>query len=274
VRPNKRGTTMFASLLEFFTEEWSLSLKHLFTAEWGVFAALGFSLLADPSQVAFHFKRFMKTLEWNPRNYLGEEMYDQWQESLADEEERRKERERRREIRRQRKEEELLNLHFEIENDRFRRQNDKEDNSGDNLSASGEYNVRHNHESVLRAGDVSPGKFKKSGISFFHRIGMRRSASSEKIRDGSSERMSTREPPSSQPSLSLSDHRLPTLASSTGRRTLKSSLSYSPSLPVIANLYVDSGSVAINMPSESRRARSEASSIASDDESDAGGIVV
>jgi hypothetical protein len=56
-RPNKRSSTMFAALLEFFTQEWSLSLRHLFDAEWGVFAALGFSLHVSPSQVTFHFKR-------------------------------------------------------------------------------------------------------------------------------------------------------------------------------------------------------------------------
>jgi Cyclin, N-terminal domain len=38
IRPNKRSSTMFASLLEFFTQEWSLSLKHLFAAEWAIFA--------------------------------------------------------------------------------------------------------------------------------------------------------------------------------------------------------------------------------------------
>ena len=38
IRPSKRSTSMFASLLEFFTQEWSLSLKHLYAAEWGVFA--------------------------------------------------------------------------------------------------------------------------------------------------------------------------------------------------------------------------------------------
>jgi len=41
IRPSKRSSTMFASLLEFFTQDWSLSLKHLFAAEWGVFAVSG-----------------------------------------------------------------------------------------------------------------------------------------------------------------------------------------------------------------------------------------
>ena len=55
VRPTKKSSNMFASLLEFFTQEWDISLKHLFKAEWGVFAALQFRLHAKPSQGAFLF---------------------------------------------------------------------------------------------------------------------------------------------------------------------------------------------------------------------------
>lgn len=62
IRPTKKSSNMFASLLEFFTQEWEISLKHLFQAEWGVFAALQFRLHAKPSQVAFHFKRLIKSL--------------------------------------------------------------------------------------------------------------------------------------------------------------------------------------------------------------------
>jgi hypothetical protein len=129
-RPNKRSSTMFASLLEFFTQEWSLSLKHLFDAEWGVFAALGFSLHVSPSQVTFHFKRLMKTLEWSALDYLGSEMYAQWQEALSSEEKRRHERERRRDIAQLRKEEQLLNLHLEMENKAMRRETESGDPSG------------------------------------------------------------------------------------------------------------------------------------------------
>jgi hypothetical protein len=32
IRPTKKSSTMFASILEFFTQEWSISLKHLFAA--------------------------------------------------------------------------------------------------------------------------------------------------------------------------------------------------------------------------------------------------
>lgn len=94
VRPNKGSSKMFASLLYFFTEGWNLSLKNLFSAEWGVFVALRFSLHASPSDVSFHFKRFMKTLEWNTVDYLSTIMYSQWQDALVDDEERRAKRER------------------------------------------------------------------------------------------------------------------------------------------------------------------------------------
>lgn len=107
---------MFASLLVFFTEEWNISLKHLFAAEWGVFAALQFRLIAKPSDVAFHFKRLMKTLAYDPRGYLGSQVYASWQQTLAEEEFRRQEWEARVESRRQRKEErKLKQLQREIE---------------------------------------------------------------------------------------------------------------------------------------------------------------
>jgi hypothetical protein len=61
-RSTEKSSTMFASLLEVFTQEWEISLKHLYAAEWGVFAALQFRLHAKPSQVAFHFKRLLKSL--------------------------------------------------------------------------------------------------------------------------------------------------------------------------------------------------------------------
>jgi Cyclin, N-terminal domain len=90
IRPGHRSNSMFASLLLFFTQDWALSLQHVFTAEWCVFAALRFSLDATPSQVAFHFKRLLKTLEWNAAAYLGATMYQQWQDVLALEEEERR----------------------------------------------------------------------------------------------------------------------------------------------------------------------------------------
>jgi Cyclin, N-terminal domain len=171
IRPNSRSDTMFASLLEFFTQDWNLSLKHLFDAEWGVFAALGFSLNATPSQVAFHFKRFMKILEWNPLAYLGPEMYRGWQSALADEEERRRAYKVRMERRRRRKERRLLNLHIELENELRRK------------TEAREKRIKSDDESDYNAETQasSPVKSRKSGISIFHRFGMRRITSQEKI---------------------------------------------------------------------------------------------
>jgi hypothetical protein len=72
----------------------------------------------------------VKTLEWSALDYLGSEMYAQWQDALSNEEKRRQERERRRDIARLRKEEQLLNLHLEMENKAMRRENESGDPSG------------------------------------------------------------------------------------------------------------------------------------------------
>ncbi|KAL7547069.1 hypothetical protein ACHAWF_010386 [Thalassiosira exigua] len=110
VQPNKKSGKIFESLVVFFTHEWSLSLKQLYAAEWIVFTALGFSLKAKPSEVAFHFKRLLRVLEWNPRSYLGHEMYRQWQESLAEESHQNNRRKAKREQRIKRNERKLLKL--------------------------------------------------------------------------------------------------------------------------------------------------------------------
>ena len=116
IRPTKKSSNMFASLLVFFTQEWNISLKHLFAAEWGVFAGLQFRLKANPSDVAFHFRRLMKTLGYDPRRYLGSQVYGYWQQALTEEEFRRQEWEARIETRRQRKEQKKLKqLQREIE---------------------------------------------------------------------------------------------------------------------------------------------------------------
>jgi Cyclin, N-terminal domain len=254
VRSTRRSNTMYASLLEFFTEDWSLSLKHLFAAEWGVFAALGFSLLAEPSQTAFHFRRLMKTLELNPRAYLGDEMYEQWQASLVEEEVRRQERERRRELRRQRKEQELLNLHLELENDRLRRKIEEDED----LSALGVNDdmipvSSHAGDALhAKATDASPGKVRKPGIGFLHRLGMRRTASSEAVN-----------------LLAHSEHqpRLSTVSGAGVRRNSAkdtNGLPHSPSMPIIANVYLQNpGTFAIDFSRENPGAPSETSSIGS-----------
>lgn len=176
IKPNKRSSNMFASLLEFFTSDWNISLKNLFDGEFGVFAALGFSLHATPSQVAFHFRRLMKTLERNPLSYLGKEMYEQWQEALSEEEKRRKERERHKEARKNRKEERLLNLQIEIENEVLRRkkknEEQKEDRTGINTKSP-----RSPSQSSIKD------KNKKGGIKLPHFFSMRRTMSQERVGD-------------------------------------------------------------------------------------------
>lgn len=110
IKPTEAGKNQFASLLDFFAHDWGISLKSLFAAEFGVFAALGFNLQAEPSHVAFHFKRFMKTLEWNSVAYLGQEQYNQWQRSIDDEEVRRDAHLHRKHVRRDHEERKLLDL--------------------------------------------------------------------------------------------------------------------------------------------------------------------
>ena len=110
IKPTEAGKNQFASLLDFFAHDWGISLKSLFAAEFGVFAALGFNLQAEPSHVAFHFKRFMKTLEWNSVAYLGQEQYNQWQRSIDEEEVRRDAHLHRKHVRRDHEERKLLDL--------------------------------------------------------------------------------------------------------------------------------------------------------------------
>lgn len=144
LRPAKKSDNAFASLLEFFTQEWNLSLKHLFAAEWGVFAALQFRLHAKPSQIAFHFKRLLKAMDWNPRAYLGPQMYSFWIDALTDEDYRRREREQRREARQTRKERKRI-LHLQRELDASNR---SDVGSPPRLSADDQQRNGERHDSV------------------------------------------------------------------------------------------------------------------------------
>eukprot|EP00814_Leptocylindrus_danicus_P006195 CAMPEP_0116006350 /NCGR_PEP_ID=MMETSP0321-20121206/1681_1 /TAXON_ID=163516 /ORGANISM="Leptocylindrus danicus var. danicus, Strain B650" /LENGTH=890 /DNA_ID=CAMNT_0003474897 /DNA_START=161 /DNA_END=2833 /DNA_ORIENTATION=- len=115
VKQTAKSSNIFASLLEFFTHEWQLSLKALYKSEWGVFVALGFSLHATPSQVAFHFRRLMKKLEKTSAAYLGPDSYNQWKEALNEEAKRTERKEKRREARIERKERKLLALQRQLQ---------------------------------------------------------------------------------------------------------------------------------------------------------------
>ena len=161
-------------------------------AEWGVFAALQFRLHAKPSQVTFHFKRLLKSLEWNPGTYLGSQMYAYWQEALVREEYLRQEREKRREVRQQKKEEKkLLQLQREFEAAKRREK-------GTNRSESNEEEAEEDEEVPLAPASEStefklPPHSPKSMISpkrgrqstrmgFLHRFGgAKRAMSSDKL---------------------------------------------------------------------------------------------
>lgn len=182
IRPTKESDTIFASLLEFFTHDWELSLKHLLAAEWGVFAALGFSLHAKPSQVEFHFVRLMKVLEWTPMAYLGDVMYSQWQESLDHEELRNKEHEQRREQRQHRKERKLLELEHEL---RLKQDNERNISDGPSVSEESGKAAVSTSGSRRNTPGSSPRtdrtKVKKAGFLKF--MSMKRSTSSDRLAD-------------------------------------------------------------------------------------------
>eukprot|EP00536_Pseudo-nitzschia_multiseries_P011339 jgi/Psemu1/67851/estExt_Genemark1.C_3800029 len=156
IRPTKKSSNMFASLLVFFTEDWNISLKHLFAAEWGVFAALQFRLTAKPSDVAFHFKRLMKTLGSNPRRYLGSQVYGSWQQTLAEEEFRRQEWEVRAEARRQRKEKKKL--------EQLQREIEAADRRGSTSSHEGSVGEKYNEKNGEDALDESGKSFDEQKV--------------------------------------------------------------------------------------------------------------
>ena len=88
----------------------SLGPKELFAAEFGVFVALEFKLHATPTQVAFHFKILMDSLEKRPLAYLGPEMFVQWQNSLDAENRHRERKERRLQIRQELQDKKIIEL--------------------------------------------------------------------------------------------------------------------------------------------------------------------
>ena len=217
---NERSKNMFESLLGFFTQDWNLSLKRIFDAEWGVFAALGFSLHARPSHVAFHFKRMMKTLEWNVRDYLGREMHDQWQRVLDTEDDRLRDRERRRERKRREREQRILNLRIEIENEVIRRKTEERSEGKKTTTPSDDIpQAPVSPEAAYEEGrKKAVDRVKSGGIRLLNR--MRRVKSSGKIAE--------------QGSMVHSEH--------TGTRRRGSGLPgvhVSPSSPVLMSLVVD-----------------------------------
>ena len=178
VRPTKDSNSMFASLLEFFAHDWSLSLKTVFAAEWGVFVALGFSLHTTPSQVAFHFKRMMKTLGWSSLSYLGPEMYSQWQQSLEEEAERRDAHEERKELRRDRKERKLLRLQRERLQQESEAQHRRDADSMDGAESR--------DVSIALPDDAStPSRASRKigAMKLFHKFALKRNTSMEKLAD-------------------------------------------------------------------------------------------
>jgi len=153
IKPTEAGKNQFASLLDFFAHNWEISLKSLFAAEFGVFAALGFNLQAEPSHVAFHFRRFMKTLEWNSVAYLGQEQYNQWQRSLDDEEVRKDAHSHRKHIRREQEERKLLDLQRDYHKQQQEEERARRRGSPSYISDSDSTSSRKHDEVVVQVAD-------------------------------------------------------------------------------------------------------------------------
>jgi len=69
----KSGTSnnSLSLLIEFLATTWKLNPKELFEAEFGCFVSLEFKTHASPNQVAFHFRRLMRSVEKDPAQYVG-----------------------------------------------------------------------------------------------------------------------------------------------------------------------------------------------------------
>jgi Rad3-related DNA helicase len=124
--------------------------------------ALGFSLKAKPSEVAFHFKRLLRVLEWDPRSYLGSEiMYRQWQESLAEEFRQNERRNARHERRMKKSEQQLLKLQRKL----HKQAKDEITGRSSRRVSSDNLNSRRN-STTTNSGMVnqSPGSYNKSAV--------------------------------------------------------------------------------------------------------------
>lgn len=110
VKTTSSSNNSLSLLIEFLATSWKLNPKELFEAEFGCFVALEFKTHASPSQVAFHFRRLMRSLEKDSARYLGHEMWSQWQEALKNDAIRENRREARRRKKKERSERKILRL--------------------------------------------------------------------------------------------------------------------------------------------------------------------
>ena len=110
VKTTSKSNNSLSLLIQFLATSWKLNPKELFEAEFGCFVALEFKTHASPSQVAFHFRRLMRSLEKDPARYLGNEMWAQWQEAIKYDGLRANRREARRRKKKQKSERKILKL--------------------------------------------------------------------------------------------------------------------------------------------------------------------
>jgi hypothetical protein len=101
----------------------------------------------------------MKGLEWSPLQYLGPEMHSQWQNSLDDDDLRRKAHQKRKEQRRERKERKLLKLQRE----RLQSDEKQRDSDDDTLSEKPSHHEDEPEDSVKDSPSRTFVTGKKSG---------------------------------------------------------------------------------------------------------------
>lgn len=232
----------------------------------------------------------MKTLEWNPRHYLGSTMFHQWQDALDFEEERNKKRERRKEKKRRRKEEQLLNLHIELVSLKTGEHDDSDvDEPTSQRPRPPALATSTKTTAATAAGsnaantsrhEKSSARIMGSGMRLLNRFGMRRIMSQDKI-----------DQQQSSASQQLTGSMISSSSDHPGRRSnhqqgKSSALTSSPSMPSFASAAaavaaapshqhdgVDgTGIIAIDIPATAEVA-SEASSIGSIANSDKGIII-
>lgn len=116
----------------------------------------------------------MKTLEWSAIDYLGNEMYEQWQSCLMDEKIRNDEKEERKEHRQHRKEEKFLKLQHKLQMMEGMNTKHQQSPYGPVEVDKSTSEKRSSLQDGISSGVTTPPK-KKAGIKILNRIGLRKS---------------------------------------------------------------------------------------------------
>jgi hypothetical protein len=199
----------------------------------------------------------MKTLEWNPRHYLGSTMFSQWQDALDFEEERNKRRERRKEKKQRRKEEQLLNLHLELVSLKTGEDDDSdgEEPSSQRPKPPTAVTTSTKSTATAAAGSIAANSRQErnsarimgSGMRLLNRFGMRRIVSQDKLDQQQISAASQQLTGSMMTTLSSADQ---IRRGSTHQQMTGSALTTSPSMPSFGSAAVVVAAAAPALPRE------------------------